>query len=128
EPTMTDFPSPRAISYSYQYAMGDRHLSIYSPRLVDVADQMAILSDRTPVFVEGLFQRERVGASSDNHGGDGQNVLYLDGQVNWQKTPEAGVGGNNIFLIDGVDTYHGDETPTEETDSFLLPAYSRVVP
>jgi len=128
EPGMTDFPSPRAISYSFQYTLGDRHLSIYSAELVDVADQMAILSDRTPVFVDGRFQPDRIGASSDNHGGEGQNVLYLDGRVNWQQTPEAGVSGDNIFLIDGVDDYRGDEVPTDQTDSFLLPAYSKVVP
>ena len=128
EPTMTDFPSHRAISYSYQYTLGGRQLSIYSPRLVDVADEMAILSDRTPVFSEGHFQPDRVGASSDNHRGNGQNVLYLDGRVDWQRTPDAGVSGDNIFLINGVEDYRGDEVPTEETDSFLLPAYSKVTP
>ncbi len=63
-------------------------------------------------------------SSSLNHGARGQNVLYLSGHVAWAETPAAGVGGNNIYLIEGVDDYRGDESPAEPTDSFLLPAYA----
>ena len=124
-PTMTDFPSADHISYSYQYSLDGRALSVSAPGVSEMADEMAILGDSNPVFVDGQFRPDRIGSSSDNHRRAGQNVLYLSGRVAWQKTPDVGVGGNNIYLIDGVDDYQGVETPTDDADSFLLPAYTR---
>jgi len=124
-PVMDDFPSADHISYSYQHSLGGRRISVNDPSLAAVSDNMAILSDQTPVFVGGRFRPERVDSSSPNHGRRGQNVLYLSGHVAWRQTPWAGVDGNNIFLAEGVDNYRGDETPSGQTDSFVLPAHSR---
>lgn len=122
--SVSDFPSADAINYSYNHALGGQRISLDDTRLAGVADQMAILSDATPVFESGRFHRDRIMSSSLNHGARGQNVLYLSGHVAWAETPAAGVGGNNIYLIEGVDDYRGDESPAEPTDSFLLPAYA----
>ena len=85
---------------------------------------MAVLADSSPVFTGGQFNPDRITSSSDNHHGKGQNIWFLAGHVAWSPTPAAGVAGNNIYLIEGLDSYRGDETPTDETDTFLLPAYS----
>ena len=122
---MTDFPSDSHISYSYQHTLGERRISLYNPRLKPVAEQMAVLADSSPVFTGGQFNPDRITSSSDNHHGKGQNIWFLAGHVAWSPTPAAGVAGNNIYLIEGLDSYRGDETPTDETDTFLLPAYSR---
>ena len=71
-----------------------------------------------------LLGPELARKSSHNHDGDGQNVLYLQGNVAWRPTPAAGVSGDNIFLAEGIEEYVGTEEPTKTTDSFLLPTYS----
>jgi len=35
--------------------------------------------------------------NSPNHGGSGQNVLYYNGYVRWQATPDCGLEGDNIW-------------------------------
>lgn len=122
---MVDFPSGRFISYSYQHSLspaGPLRRDRFSP--LEQQD-MVILADNSPVFKDGRFRRDRVGASaSDNHGGAGQNVLYLNCSVKWVKGPKVGVANNNIFLVDGVFDYRGDELPASRTDTFLLPSFS----
>jgi hypothetical protein len=38
------------------------------------------------------------GENSDNHGGRGQNVLYVGGHVRWCVHPTVGVGNDHIYL------------------------------
>jgi len=117
---MTDFPAGKYISYSYQHALGS---SIRLP----VAGEMAVLSDKTPVFENGRFHAEFLSSSrisSRNHGRSGHNVLYPDWSVKWQEGARVGVDGDNIFLVQGKEEYDGTETPANATDSFLLPAWS----
>lgn len=123
QPGMSDFPGAGDINYSYQHTLGGRRLS--RQVLAPVAESMAILADSTPVFAGGQFRRDRVGAAaSDNHDRTGQNVLYLDMHVAWAERPAVGVGGDNIFLAEGIFDYDGDEEPASDIDTFLLPAYS----
>ena len=118
-----DFPASQYVSYSYQHTIG--HNSLCREDLKNVADDMAILADSTPVFEGGRFSPDRLKASaSKNHKRRGQNVLYLDGSVRWSTDASAGVGGDNIFLASGVYEYDGDERPTGATDTFLLPNYT----
>jgi len=125
EAGMVDFPSGGHISYSYQHMLGPEGLSRNDPDVAAVADRMAVLADSTPVFDSRHFFAERVRASaSPSHSGRGQNVLYLSGLVRWCQEATAGVADNNIYLAEGIYEYHGDEAPTNDTDSFLLPAYS----
>ncbi len=122
---MTDFPQGKFIGYSYQYSLG-RGISLNDPALRAALHEMAILADSNPLFSGGSFQPQRLSAPlSENHGSKGQNVLYLDNHVAWAETAAAGVRGNNIFLVEGVYNYRGDEAPVEPTDTFLLPAYSQ---
>ena len=122
---MMDFPEQQYISYSYQHTLGSRGLRRSDPRLQAVAQRMAVLADSTPVFSEGRFRRERVAkAISENHDRDGQNVLYLDMHVGWSERPTVGVSNDNIFLIEGVTDYRGDEQPSSATDTFLLPSFT----
>ena len=121
---MTDFPACKYIGYSYQHMMGGRTLHVSDPALAPMSGTMAVLADGSPIFVDGRFQPQRLAArASDNHGGAGQNVLYLDWHVGWASTADAGVDGDNIYLVQGVRKYRGDEVPTEPTDSFLLPSF-----
>jgi hypothetical protein len=71
----------------YAYSLGywedgsHRHL-----RLGD--DEFPILADRS----------DAKHGNSPNHGGAGQNVLYVGGRVAWCVTPTVGVGGDHIYL------------------------------
>lgn len=122
---MTDFPHGKFIGYSYQHTLG-RGLSLNDPVLRAAAAEMVILADSNPLFAGGRFHPGRVAtAVSNNHDRRGQNVLYLDNHVRWAVTATVGVGGNNIYLAEGVLQYRGDEAPASPTDTFLLPAYSR---
>jgi len=120
-----DFPAEKFINYSYQHALGPKPLSNRRAALTDVAEKMAILSDSTPLFTGGLFRPEHLNQpSSDNHQQRGHSVLYLDWHVQWKRRPNVGVGGDNIYLVQGVVDYKGTETPASDTDSFILPAWS----
>jgi len=73
-------------------------------------------------------------ANSNNHNGDGQNILYADGHVEFQNTPYAGMlrttaaGGTNSFR-DNVYTaskgivqgQHAGKQPQDQNDSILWP-------
>ena len=66
--------------------------------------------------------------NSPNHGGEGQNVLYGDGHVEWQSSPFAGatreIGGtkfrDNIYAADDATTVMAPSQ--DHDDNILLPA------
>jgi prepilin-type processing-associated H-X9-DG protein len=64
--------------------------------------------------------------NSDNHGQDGQNVLYADGHVEFQTNPFVGVDRDNIYTRGGTlyGTGVGQDLvagPYAPNDSVLLP-------
>jgi len=123
---MVDFPSADAVGFSYQHPFKAGELRRSNPALAPVAESMAILADQSPAFDQAQPRepaRPARTANSPNHDRTGQNVLFLDMHVAWVKTPAAGVMGNNIYLIDDIEVYNGDEIPTPP-DTFLMPAYT----
>jgi len=122
---MMDFPADKYISYSYQHSLAPNPLKTSDPKMMVVSDKMAILADGTPLFSGGVFRPEKLfSRASENHSGRGQNVLYMDMHVNWAERPDVGVDDDNIFLVQGISQYKGDERPVEPTDTFLLPTYA----
>lgn len=116
-----DFLEGRNVSYAYQNMAGVRPSGRDDPR-------QPILADENPLFDEGLplFDARRLPrfdatrANSRAHGGAGQNILTLSGEVKWTITPLVGVNGDNIWTLHGVSHYTGREGPTSATDSHLL--------
>jgi len=99
----------------------------------------AVAADRAPgLGVSGVTQandpvaRQRL-ANSTNHSGDGQYILYADGRVVFERTPFAGVDGNNIYLGDTAGprgknervypntTDARSQKPTSPSDSVIVP-------
>jgi prepilin-type processing-associated H-X9-DG protein len=67
-------------------------------------------------------------ANSNNHDGDGQNILYGDGHVSWESNPFAGVNRDNIYTrFDGKTPTSGNDVTNpfgssyDGNDSVLLP-------
>jgi len=118
-----DFPSNKNVSYSFQNLFGDKHFTARQRALRwSVAAKMPIMADRTPLLqAKGIVLRLNPSAKSSNHSGKGQNVLFLDGAVQW--TDQAGVGldGDNIWQAGNLQNYSGAEIPVSPTDTFLAP-------
>jgi len=129
----------RHCSYSYQnmlghpngdWAVADRraaevHVELSPPELV-------ILGDHNPYTELQGEARPRVDpeaeplANSLNHGGRGQNVLYLSGTVAWSTTPECGAilgdgSRDNIYRPAAGDVQDPRNIPRHEKDSYLVP-------
>jgi len=78
-------------------------------------------------------------ANSNNHGGDGQNVLYADGHVDWSPTvycgsprPISGAPRDNIYTAASPMTsdpaqnkgsgVEATNNPLDQYDSVMLPS------
>jgi hypothetical protein len=121
-PQQDDFLESRNLSYAYQNMAGVR------PSLQDNPD-LPVLGDDNPFFDDGwpLFEVTRnlglsdpTNTNSRAHGGAGQNILTIGGEVKWMPTPNAGINHDNIWTLQGVSDYTGREGPQSPTDSHLL--------
>lgn len=79
----------RKLAGGYAYTLGYLDAAGHHGLRCDSGDRLPIVADR----LESLTQR-----NSANHGGTGQNVLYLSGQVEWRTTRNAGINGDDIFV------------------------------
>jgi len=61
--------------------------------------------------------------NSNNHGKDGQNVLYMDGHVEFQNNPFVGVIRDNIYVRSNGLSFGANvnDSPFNGNDSVLLP-------
>lgn len=114
-----DFIESNNVTYAYQNMAGVR------PSLRDDPD-IPILADDNPLFDNGwpLFDRlglsNRAAANSRAHGGAGQNILTIRGNVRWITNPTVGPRDDNIWTLEGVSEYEGREGPRSPHDAHLL--------
>ncbi|MFQ3592666.1 MAG: hypothetical protein SNJ82_05670 [Gemmataceae bacterium] len=80
--------------YAYSLGYDDGHGLHHLRR--DVGDGVPILADRV-VGGTNPLPLDRV-ANSDNHDGQGQNILFIGGNVRWATHPQVGVAGDHIYL------------------------------
>lgn len=125
---LNDFPSRRHVSYSFML-LCDKNDSLTD------RSRRIIAADMNPLFQQIPFQPsiyhqfnefERVQLNeqlrrmlSPNHRRKGQNSLFCDGSVEFIQT--RFYNQDDIFTIEGVDTYTGKETPFTPDDIFLVP-------
>lgn len=125
---LPDFPDRRYISYSFK-------LICEPNKAVLPRTRIPLMSDTNPIFEASLNNPENLSRAefgpvklnenllkinSSSHRGKGQNVLFSDGTVKF--TSQRLFGQNDdIFTVKDLDVYHGNETPTCETDVFLVP-------
>ena len=135
----TNWPGNKGIaehlSYSYQnpyptkdaIAAGWKLNNAISAEFAVAADMNAGVDALMKVPLSAGVDAVRVG-NSPNHGGDGQNVLYGDGHVEFQAHPYVGVAGDNIYTYGNSGKDHKDAAgdgivgaSVGPNDSILLP-------
>jgi hypothetical protein len=79
-------------------------------------DSLAAKSEFEPVTLSKRLLR----ANSSSHRGKGQNVLFSDGTVEFTSQRIFGQD-DDIFTVRDQQVYRGIETPSCETDVFLVP-------
>lgn len=104
-----DFSSIEHISYGYQVPFGPM-----TTRAREGCDnRMVLAADKGPAYLDPHYaapqfnelnpaRNPRRGKSlahynSRNHGGEGQNALFADGHVTFEKTPAIGIDDDNIY-------------------------------
>jgi hypothetical protein len=79
----------RRLAGGYAYTLGYVDATGYHGLRCNSGNLLPIVADR----LESLMQ-----PNSSNHGGSGQNVLYLGGQVKWRTNRNAGIDLDDIFV------------------------------
>jgi prepilin-type N-terminal cleavage/methylation domain-containing protein len=138
------------LSYSYQMPYGDTYANTSGFKLnTSLTSEYAVAADinpGTPDAHDGagagstsdnvLFPYANSSgsilkmANSNNHGKDGQNVLFGDGHVDFRQNAFAGIGGDNIYArasssrtpaLQESETAHPWASPYDKNDNVLLP-------
>jgi hypothetical protein len=83
-----------------------------------------VCADRNP-FLDKNVVDPNVVDNSASHGGKGQNVLYKDGSVRFEKTVTVGINGDNIYTYGGgtegtPPAGNGDGAPLNYQDAYLV--------
>jgi hypothetical protein len=123
------------LSYSYQnpyaskeaIAAGLKLNNAISAEFALAADMNSGVDALIKVPIAAGVDAARVG-NSPNHGGDGQNVLYGDGHIEFQVSPYVGAAGDNIYTYGKSGADHKDAagdgivgSSVGPNDSILLP-------
>ncbi len=124
-----DFPSKRYISYSFKLICDPAKASYPTERTVLMADSNPIFGDSLDNAAncsKSQFEPIKLGRrlmkiNSKNHRGKGQNVMFSDGSVVFLKQRTVSNNRDDIFTVSGLKVYRGVETPSCDTDIFLVP-------
>ena len=119
------FPSLTAVGSGYKLVEGmDPGLAIMSdinPGITGAVGAVGVGDNVLLPNTSSSALQKKYG-NSNNHGKDGQEVLYADGHVEFQTTCFCGLNGDNIFACVGDTTTLGATgSPTNATDSWLMP-------
>jgi prepilin-type N-terminal cleavage/methylation domain-containing protein/prepilin-type processing-associated H-X9-DG protein len=138
-----NWSTPNATNLTYSYAnpfpdasatgSGFKMVSSLEPTFAVAADinpgQSGGTNDNVLLPNTSSSAQSQRFANSNNHGKDGQNVLYGDGHVEFQNNAFVGVNRDNIYSSNGkagtADVPYGQknicQTPYDLNDSVLLP-------
>jgi hypothetical protein len=89
----------REVGGCYAYPLGYRNGGQLCGLSVEASlprDQLPIIADRPPF--DSSDYADLLGTNSSNHGGEGQNVLFLSGRVEFVTSRNVGWNGNDIYL------------------------------
>lgn len=96
-----DFQSGQYISYAWQNPYGRGEGSRPGGQLAIAADEGPyydhVTGARTDVSIVDWADGPDESGNSRNHGGEGQNVLYMNGAVLWQTAADVGVEDDCVY-------------------------------
>jgi hypothetical protein len=126
--SMQDFPDRRYITYSFK-------LICDTNKAILPSTATPLMSDVNPIFESCVklpkdvsraefepvkLNEQLLKASSSSHRGKGQNIMFSDGTVKFT-SQRVFDQNDDIFTLQGQDTYQGNETPSCDKDVFLVP-------
>jgi type II secretory pathway pseudopilin PulG len=125
----TDFKKNLAYSFANPYPSlaaanaGYRLSNKLTADFAVAADMNPGVDSRSNVFnaTTTSTKAQLTAANSDNHEKDGQNVLFGDYHVAWNTTPLCGMQHDNIYTAKSAVAPNVENSPTDATDSVLLP-------
>ena len=122
--TLQDFTDQHQVNYSFFLILNNQ--SFFAKQ----SENIPIGSDQNPLFVDYDSHKQTIldlsvnqelqSQNSPNHGGRGQNLLYGDGHVRFSTTRLVGLN-DDIFTLNDVLQYDGDEQPSTESDILHAP-------
>jgi len=93
-----DFGGGPGPSCSYAYHMPYDDGTGFRFRLKSASNPgLAVTADRNPYLLGGTAPAPDPGQNSFAHQEDGQNVLYVDGHVSWEKSADCSLNQDNIY-------------------------------
>ncbi len=114
------YPTTTAISGGYRWT------SSLTSDFALLADMNCGIADGTDkvnqTFDDASAQTTIRQGNSNNHGKDGQNILYGDGHAEFSSTPRAGVQKDNIYAATAASTFGGTAHAADGNDSYLTPS------
>jgi hypothetical protein len=116
-----DFPSRNHVSYSFPIPCR-KHLKI------SLLGSRPLMVDRNPIFekVQGdnfevCLDIKLSTLNSINHGEHGQNASFPDGHVEFLKIRHVGIPQDDIYTLQNIIIYRGNEWPVCDSDLFYIP-------
>ncbi|MGE4286009.1 MAG: hypothetical protein AB7F23_05300 [Phycisphaerae bacterium] len=117
-----DFPHKEFINYSFP-------IQNTNAKLINVKYSV-FAADANPLFEENCLDKQTFfntvrldgdvkNLRSINHAGKGQNILLKDGSAKF--TSKSLFGSDDIYTVNGLTKYFGNEAPATENDVFLAP-------
>ncbi len=127
EPSQTknynDFPGRQHMTYSIRIWCKKPTAELLSQRI--------LMSDLSPLFevlpqdfsrpLNLRLDEDLLTLNSINHDFRGQNVLSGDGSVKFIRVRHFGIEDDDIYTLQDIRIYQGNEVPCRETDDFLAP-------
>ena len=121
---LNEFPARGHITYSFLIPCHTSGQTSMRGRGVLTAD-LNPLFERLPHNYSGTLElrlnKDLLNTNSPNHKRHGQNILFNDGSVQFQKTRHVGILEDDIFTLQNTQIYKGVEVPMCETDLFVAP-------
>lgn len=128
---LCDFPSRKNVMYSFRVIPAERIKQLANGHKVLMADLSPVFEQAYEKFRSRLHTNDQfttvklceklLKTNSKNHRGNGQNVMFADGSIEFKKQRAIGISLDDIFTVRGKDHYRGCEMPVSDDDIFLAP-------